>query len=99
VLNVKGCEMAARPDVKARIAELQAKAAEASGFTLEKHLERLNALSLAAQAAGDFTPAVKAEENRGRAAGFYVERIEGSGPGGSPLLPRVIKLVGPDGHG
>ena len=97
--QVKASMMAARPDVRARIAFIQSKAADAAVFTLSMHLSRLDHLSQAAERAGEFTSAVKAEENRGKAAGFYVERIEAAGPGGQPLMPSVIQLVGPDGTG
>lgn len=97
--QVKASMMAARPDVRARIAFLQSRAADAAVFTLAMHLSRLDHLSQAAERAGEFTSAVKAEENRGKAAGFYVERIEAAGPGGQPLMPSVIQLVGPDGTG
>ncbi len=94
--HVKASMMAARPDVKARVAYLQEQAADEAVFTRAKHLARLNELSMDAQRARDFTAAVRAEENRGKVAGFYVERFEGSGPGGTPLMPSVIQLVGPD---
>lgn len=94
--NVKASMLAARPDVKARVAWLQERAADQAVFTRAKHLARLNELSLDAQRARDFAAAVRAEENRGKVAGFYVDRVEASGPGGSALLPSVIQLVGPD---
>jgi hypothetical protein len=84
-VHVKASMLAARDDVKARIAALQAKAADASMFTLAAHLARLNALSLAAQKAGEFSSAVKAEENRGKAAGFYPTKVELTGRGGGPI--------------
>lgn len=84
-VHVKASMLAARPEVKARISHLQTLAADASVFTLSAHLTRLNALSVAAEKAGDFTPAVKAEENRGRAAGFYPNKVELTGKGGGPI--------------
>lgn len=83
--NVKASMLAARQEVKERVAFLQAKAADAAVFTLSAHLIRLNALSLAAERAGEFTSAVKAEENRGRAAGFYPTKVELTGRGGGPI--------------
>lgn len=83
--HVKASMMAARQDVKERIAFLQAKAADVAVFTLSAHLIRLNNLSLAAERAGEFTSAVKAEENRGRAAGFYPTKVELTGRGGGPI--------------
>jgi phage-related tail fiber protein len=84
-VHVKACMLAAREDVKARITHLQAKAADASVFTLAAHLARLNALSISAEKAGDFAPAVRAEENRGKAAGFYPTKVELTGKGGGPI--------------
>jgi phage terminase small subunit len=74
-----------RAEVKARIAYLQVKAADASVFTLAAHLARMNALSVAAEKAGEFTAAVKAEESRGKAAGFYPTKVELTGRGGGPI--------------
>jgi len=84
-VHVKASTLAAQPDVKQRVAFLQAKAADASVFTLAAHLTRLNALSKAAERAGEFTAAVKAEENRGKAAGFYPNKVELTGRGGGPI--------------
>lgn len=84
-VHVKAAMLGAREDVKARIAYLQEKAADAAVFTLAAHLARLNALSRAAEKAGEFTSAVKAEENRGKAAGFYPTRVELTGRGGGPI--------------
>lgn len=94
--NVKACELAARPDVAARIAELQARAADATVFTLAAHLTRLNALSIAAEKAGEFSSAVKAEENRGKAAGFYPTKVELTGRGGGPIETKQTRDLTPD---
>jgi hypothetical protein len=83
--NVKASMMAARDDVKARIAFLQSKAADSAVFTLAAHLARMNALSIAAEKAGEFASAVKAEESRGKAAGFYPTKVELTGRGGGPI--------------
>jgi phage terminase small subunit len=93
--KVKGSELAARPDVKARIAELQARAADVSVFTLAAHLNRLNALSIAAEKSGEFTAAVKAEENRGKAAGFYPTKVELTGRGGGPIETKQTRDLTP----
>lgn len=84
-LYPKASSLAARPDVAARIRHLTECAADAAVFTLAEHLRRLNALSQAAQKAGDFPAAVKAEENRGKAAGFYPTKVELTGRGGGPI--------------
>jgi phage terminase small subunit len=77
--------LAKDPRVAARIAELQAKGAEASVFTLADHLRNLAEISRAALAAKDFTAAARAEESRGKASGFYVQKHELTGKGGGPI--------------
>src|SRR5688572_23167401 len=62
--------------VRARLAELRAQGAESAVFSLADHLRNLERLSLAALKARDFNAAVRAEEARGKAAGFYVHRHE-----------------------
>ncbi|CAB4159785.1 hypothetical protein UFOVP726_15 [uncultured Caudovirales phage] len=84
-VNVKASMLAARPDVKARLAYLQQKAADVSVFTLAAHLARLNALSVDAQQKGEFSSAVTAEISRGKAAGFYPTKVELTGRGGGPI--------------
>jgi len=81
----KASVLASDGKVQARLAELQSKAASHAVFTLADHLRRLQQLSLAAQRAKEFTAAVKAEENRGRAAGFYLSKVELTGKGGGPI--------------
>lgn len=90
-VHVKAAMLGAREEVKARVAYLQQQAADASVFTLAVHLARLNALSKAAEKAGDFAPAVKAEENRGKAAGFYPTKVELTGKGGGPIESRQTR--------
>lgn len=90
-VHVKACALAARPEVKARVAYLQQAAADATVFTLGVHLARLHALSVAAEKAGDFPAAVKAEENRGKAAGFYPTKVELTGRGGGPIESRQTR--------
>jgi hypothetical protein len=83
--HVKASTMAAREDVRERVSWLQERAADGAVFTRAQHIARLNALSRAAEKAGEFTAAVKAEENRGKAAGFYPTRVELTGKGGGPI--------------
>lgn len=95
-VNVKASMLFARPEVKARVAFLQEKAADASVFTLAAHLARLNALSIAAEKSGDFAPAVKAEEMRGKAAGFYPTKVELTGKGGGPIESKQTRDLTPE---
>jgi phage terminase small subunit len=84
-VHVKASTLGSREDVKARIAYLQQRAADASVFTLAAHLTRLNALSIDAQKKGEFSSAVTAEVSRGKAAGFYPTKVELTGRGGGPI--------------
>lgn len=82
---VKASELASRAVIKARVAEYQARAAAAAVFTLADHLRNLEAISNAALIAKDFNAAARAEEARGRASGFYVQKTELTGKGGGPI--------------
>lgn len=82
---VKASMLNARPEVKQRIAVLQAEGADRAVYTLADHLKRLDELSRAAEKAAEFTAAVKAEEARGRAAGFILSKVELTGKGGGPI--------------
>ena len=84
-INVKASTLGARPEVQERVAYLQERAADSSVYTLHNHIARLNSLAKAAEKAGDFRAAIKAEEIRGRAAGHQNNRIELTGRGGGPI--------------
>lgn len=71
--------------IATRLEELRAPIRERAGLTLESHLSRLEALSLAAEQEAQFGAAITAETNRGKASGLYVEKVEQSGPGGGPI--------------
>lgn len=77
--------LAADVKVQSRVAELGAKAAEANEFTVAQHLQTLADLRDEARHAGQFGPAIKAEEARGKCAGLYTERMVHTGPDGGPL--------------
>lgn len=75
-VNRKAKELIDNGKITARLDELRRPAIEAAQMTVEGHLKRLKDLSDAAEKAGQFSAAIKAEENRGKVAGFYVERKE-----------------------
>lgn len=81
----KASTLAADAAVKARVAELRERAAKAAVFTLADHLRNLETISLAALQAKDFNAAARAEEARGKASGFYVQRTELTGKDGGPI--------------
>lgn len=84
-LWTEASRLASDQRVRELMAELQSKAAEASIFTLADHLRNLHTISTAALEAKDFNAAARAEEARGKAAGFYVQRTELTGKNGGPI--------------
>lgn len=89
----------ARTKVASRVRELQDQAAARAGDSLQGHLARLDELVDQARDLKQLTAAVRAEELRGKALGFYVERIQVSADiGDSDLLAAVAKIM-PDQAG
>lgn len=76
-------------NISARVDELRQPAIKKAQITLESHLERLQELSLKAEAANQYAAAIKAEEQRGKAAGIYVEKVEHSGKDGGPIKTAI----------
>lgn len=64
------------PKVRARIKELHESAATAAQMTLEGHLNDLQRLRDKAEGKEKYSAAVAAEISRGKAAGFYVEKLD-----------------------
>lgn len=81
----KASLLAAVGEVKARLAEIQAAAAERCLVTLETHVAELARLRQKAEDEGQLAAAIKAEELRGKVCGLYVERTELTGPNGGPI--------------
>jgi hypothetical protein len=90
-LHEKASRLAADTRVADLISKLQEKAAQATLFTLQDHLRNLHDISLKALNAKDFNAAARAEEARGKAAGFYVQRLEHTGAGGGPIETRQTR--------
>jgi phage terminase small subunit len=74
VVHVKASQLLADGRVAVRVKELQAKAAEKAGITLESHLADLQRLRDIAQQRGQLAAAIGAEIARGKAAGVHIER-------------------------
>lgn len=66
-------------EVRVRVKELKKPIIEASGITLESHLNRLAHLGQKAEEAESYTAAISAEVARGRVAQLYTERVELTG--------------------
>ena len=63
-----------RPKVRSQIEQLQAEARASERLTLEQHMQQLADLRDKSVQTEQMAAAVKAEELRGRVAGFYIER-------------------------
>lgn len=62
--------------IATRVAEIRKPVVIAAQITLDSHLKRLDALSIAAEESGQFSAAISAEIARGKAAGVHVEKSE-----------------------
>lgn len=82
--------------ITARLEDLRRPVVEAARMSLESHLARLDALSRKAENAGQYGAAIAAETNRGRAAGFYTEKVDhttGGKPLPAPAEPAIINVT------
>lgn len=70
-----GARLLSMSVVQLRLQELGAAAAKKAEFTVEEHLRTLAEIREEARQNGQAAAAVQAEVNRGKCAGFYVERI------------------------
>ena len=75
-INRKAAYTLSLDKIRARIDFLQANAAEEATLTLAEHLNDLKVLRDFACGNGKYGPAVQAEIARGKAQGFYVNRIK-----------------------
>lgn len=88
-VNQSASRIMADPKVSARVEQLRQPIAEAAQITLASHLERLRALSAAAEAGNQYSAAIAAEVARGKASGLYIEKTELTGAAGAPLKINV----------
>lgn len=96
-VNNKAHSLLKKGEIGARLDELRAPVRNRAQLTLESHLQRLAELSAKAEEDKQFSAAITAETNRGKAAGLYTEKHEFAGPNGAPLIPSMIVLCAP-GH-
>lgn len=86
-----------KASVQACLLEIAARAAMAAEVNMTNHLLELAEIRDKAKAKGDFSPAVRAEELRGKTAGFYKDIVE-LRPGGEltdeELAQRIAAISG-----
>lgn len=75
-VNRKAFELLKNVNITARIASSYSTAIRNAELTIENHLYELAALRDFAKASGQYSAAIRAEELRGKVAGFYTDRIE-----------------------
>ena len=78
--------------IRARIDQLTAPAAKKAALTVESHIEELSRLKEAAETAGHFTAAIRAEELRGKAVGFY---LKDNNPRSDQPCKIIIRRISP----
>ena len=74
-VNVNACKLLADAKIAQRIEELRIPARETAQMTLADHLNDLKRLRDLAAAAENYSAAVTAETNRGKASGLYTEKL------------------------
>lgn len=74
-VHERASRLMANRKVVARVGELRAPAVAQAGITFAGHLERLGHLSAKAETAGQHGAAIAAEVWRGKAIGYYAERV------------------------
>lgn len=83
--NGAACRLAQREDVAARIAELQAIAAEKAAVTIESIAAELEAARAKAMEKDQISAAVQASMGKAKLFGLLVEKRQHSGPGGGAI--------------
>lgn len=83
--RVRGYQMLSLPGIKMALSELERQAQASLVVTLEDHVRRLRELGKLARDARQYSAAITAETNCGKAAGIYVTRMEHTGKDGAPI--------------
>jgi len=79
--------------IASRLEELRAPIREAAGITLLDHLNTLQALRDKAEEKENYSAAITAETQRGKASGLYVERKEITGKDGKDLVSLTVEFI------
>jgi phage terminase small subunit len=78
-INRKAKEMLDNGNISARLLALRAPAIKKAQISLETHLKALQDLRDAAAAYAQYSAAITAETNRGKASGLYTEKVDVTG--------------------
>lgn len=97
--RIQASKLLAKPEIKAAVAAARSQAAADAELTLAGHLRELADLRDEASRCKQYGAAITAETNRGKAAGFYSERIEHTGEGGGPIEITVTRRIVRPGDG
>jgi hypothetical protein len=93
-ISANAGKLVASTMIALRIANLRKPVVEAAQITLASHLERLQALSAAAEESSQFSAAISAEVARGKASGLYVDKTELTGPNGGPVeFTKIVREI------
>lgn len=82
-INVNASKLLSNTKVALRLEELRGPVVVAAQMTLESHLADLKMLRDKALEAEQFSAAITAETNRGKAAGLYTEKVDHTSSDGS----------------
>lgn len=78
-------EVMDNPNVASMVEQLLEQRQKKAEITIDMHIARLGELAEEARARGQMSAAVNAETQRGKALGFYRERVEVTGADGGPM--------------
>lgn len=92
-IYVEAHRLTANPKIALRLEELKAPVVESARCTLEGHLKQMAKLRDLAIESTQYSAAIKAEEQRGKAVGLYKDQIDLSSSDGS-MRPQAIELIG-----
>lgn len=94
-VNQAASKLMANTNIASRVGDLRKPVVEAAQITLASHLDRLQALSAAAEEGNQYSAAISAEVARGKASGLYVEKTEITGKNGGPLdiITRIERVI------
>lgn len=92
--TAKGAMLLRQPEILARVNQLTAAINEQSLISVGTHLTELAVIRDLAKAQGSFKVALEAEVNRGKVAGYYVNKEVSPPPPSVPAATELNQLAG-----